>query len=355
MAVDKAVDSGALDTMFKNIGNAIREKDGSTDLITPGNMPAKIRAIQTGINTSDATATENDIVGDKTAYANGKKVTGNLYRKTRIYVGSEDEGITPGQSSTGMFVEGPCNVSRNTLIDGLTKVVTYICIPGDAAPDNVLEGTTFSSGGYIEATGTMPDNGAAAIRLSDLTSKPVTAGYYSGGTVKIADAEAAKIIPENIKKGVTILGVPGKMEASVADANIGKIVTEEMTNVKIDSSKTLYLKSTTLASWLASYNVTPVAVYLHNSGDDVTGGTANALYTANLAPSTLQNRFLCIETCNKSSGGYTVSRSTSATGALSISGTEIRVQLVGPGVVSSKSAITAYCTYVITGLRSKTS
>ena len=48
MAVDKAVDSKALDTMFENIGNAIREKDGTTALITPGNMPAKIRAIQTG-------------------------------------------------------------------------------------------------------------------------------------------------------------------------------------------------------------------------------------------------------------------------------------------------------------------
>lgn len=221
MAIDKAVDSRALDTMFENIGNAIREKDGTTALITPGNMPAKIRAIQTGVDTSDATATENDIVGDKTAYVNGKKVAGNLYHMAQINVSYKGDAIRPVLSQTGITVEGFCEVSGNTLVNDNTKVITSIYIPGDAAPDNVLEGTTFSSSDYIEATGTMPDNGEASFELSNLADVDVAEGYYSGGTAKIADAEAAKIIPENIKKGVTILGVEGTMEASAGgDYNI---------------------------------------------------------------------------------------------------------------------------------------
>lgn len=82
-----------------------------------------------------------------------------------------------------------------------------------ATASNILSGKTAYVNGE-KITGSMKNNGTAAIQLSSLTSKSVSAGYYSGGTAKIADDEAAKIIPANIKKGVTILGVTGTMEAS---------------------------------------------------------------------------------------------------------------------------------------------
>ena len=79
------------------------------------------------------------------------------------------------------------------------------------AADILANKTAYAKGQKLY--GSLPNKGEANIELTDLTTKTVERGYYSGGTAKIADAESAKIIPENIKSGVTGLGVEGTLES----------------------------------------------------------------------------------------------------------------------------------------------
>lgn len=79
------------------------------------------------------------------------------------------------------------------------------------AADILANKTAYAKGQKLY--GSLPNKGEANIELTDLTTKTVERGYYSGGTAKISDAESAKIIPENIKSGVTVLGVEGTLES----------------------------------------------------------------------------------------------------------------------------------------------
>lgn len=82
----------------------------------------------------------------------------------------------------------------------------------DAVAAEILDTkTAYVNGNKI--TGTMPNRGAVAGKISDKdTPYTVPSGYHDGsGTVEIDSAEAAKLIPTNIRQDVTILGVTGTM------------------------------------------------------------------------------------------------------------------------------------------------
>lgn len=125
-----------------------------------------------------------------------------------------------------------------------------------AVAAEILNGkTAYKAGAKI--TGTMPNNGAKNLVISDLTtSVKIPLGYHDGsGTVSVDNAESAKIIPGNIRDGITILGVTGTMSGTEGAKAQTKTVTPsfEPQEITPDSPEYNYLASVTVQAIPVSY------------------------------------------------------------------------------------------------------
>lgn len=103
-----------------------------------------------------------------------------------------------------------------------------------AVAAEVISGkTAYVKGSKV--TGTMPSIGAQTIEISDKTdSKAISMGFHDGsGRAKISDTEAAKIIPTNIRQGITLLGVTGTMSGSEDTKAQAKTVTPTFSSQEV--------------------------------------------------------------------------------------------------------------------------
>lgn len=71
-------DTSNLSNFLEDVADAIRTKKETTEKIPAANFDTEILNLNTGSDTSDATATIDDILVDKTAYIANGKVTGNI-------------------------------------------------------------------------------------------------------------------------------------------------------------------------------------------------------------------------------------------------------------------------------------
>jgi hypothetical protein len=102
-----------------------------------------------------------------------------------------------------------------------------------------------------KVTGKMTNNGAVSGTISSKAGKyTVPQGYHDGsGTVQISSTEQAKLIPANIRDGVTLLGVTGTMSGSEGIKSQSKNVTPKTTSQTVlpDSGYT-HLSQVTVAA-----------------------------------------------------------------------------------------------------------
>lgn len=131
-----------------------------------------------------------------------------------------------------------------------------------AVAAEVLSGKTFYARGS-ELTGTMTNNGAVT---GTITTKAgvytIPNGYHDGsGTVSISSAEQAKLIAENIRQGITILGVEGSMSGT-------EDVTAETVNVTpLTTAQTI--TPSTGYNYISQVNVAAISYVL---SDNAAGG-----------------------------------------------------------------------------------
>ena len=85
----------------------------------------------------------------------------------------------------------------------------------NATQDHILTGKSAYVNGS-KVNGSMPNRGGVTGTISTKAQEyTIQQGYHDGsGKVSIASAEQVKIIAENIRQGITILGVEGSMSGS---------------------------------------------------------------------------------------------------------------------------------------------
>ena len=154
----------------------------------------------------------------------------------------------------------------------VTGTCTYDSDTSDdtAAVGEILSGKTAHARGAL-LTGTMPNNGAQMGSISTKTQEVIIAqGYHDGsGKVSILADEQAKLIPSNIREGITILGVEGTMSGSESVVAQARTVTPKFTQ-QVISPEDGY-------THLSQVTVQPITVsYSDNSagGKTVTIGAA---------------------------------------------------------------------------------
>lgn len=195
-----------------------------------------------GIDTSDATATNEDIASGKTAYVNGRKITGII----NTSLSGETEEFNSYNQDSIVNENGNLSMISSFILDHLFREGSSIKISLsenyaanaiNLSADKIKQGETI-----LGIAGTVEELNGQTKVVTPSTSENIVQpdeGYNALTSITVSAVDSSidnNIIAANIKKDVTILGVTGILDVGIdtsdADALAEDIVIGKTAYVK---------------------------------------------------------------------------------------------------------------------------
>ena len=139
----------------------------------------------------------------------------NQYKSKVIFNGDVLIDLTSDTITAADLASGKTAHDKSGAIITGTNTYDSNTTNDNAIASEILSGRT-AHARSTALTGTMPNNGAVTGTITVIDGEyTIPVGYHDGsGKVSISSTEQAKLIAENIRQGVTVLGVEGTMSGS---------------------------------------------------------------------------------------------------------------------------------------------